>query len=222
MLIAFEGMDGSGKSSISKAVSQRINIKHETQKIVKLLNVDLPIYKDFISKIRKSSNKRLALIFYTFRCMLDKEENEDLIVERSMISTYYYEHNKISDEEFSYLLSLDCIPDITFILYASSEERKKRIFYRDSQDEDLKSEEALFDGYKDMLECANKFNFPYIGLNTEKYSYEEIIDICSNIIKDFKSLDENERINYISKMNDEFGFDYMYKERVLVLSEKEI
>ena len=35
MLIAFEGMDGSGKSSISKAVSQRINIKQETQSITK-------------------------------------------------------------------------------------------------------------------------------------------------------------------------------------------
>ena len=194
MLIAFEGMDGWDKSTISKKVANSLGINHETQKITRLLDIDNNKYNAFIKEIRKSNNKKLALIFYTFRCMLDKDSTCDVIVERSMISTYFYEHEKVSDKEFNYLLTLDCIPDITFILYASSDERKKRIELRDCNDEDLKSKEALSDGYKEMLDCVKNYHIPYIGINTENYNVDEIVDICTDIICKLKKINYKDRI----------------------------
>ena len=219
MLIAFEGMDGCGKSSISTRVAKNLGMRHETQKIMTMLDINNEQYENFVRTIRSSHNQKLSLMFYTFRCMLDKDSKEDIIVERSMISTYFYEHNKVSSEEFNFLMSLDNIPDITFILYASSDERRRRIFYRNAQDEDLNSMEALSDGYKDMLECAHKYNIPYIGINSEKYEPDEIIDICSRIILKLKNLNETERIEFIEEMNNEYGFDSLYKERMLTLNE---
>jgi len=215
MLIAFEGMDGVGKSTISSSVAKRLGIKHETQKMVSMLDIKQETFDKFVKSLRKADNDKLALLFFTFRCMLDKEGKEDLIVERSMLSTYFYEHNKVSEDEFRFLLKVGTIPDLLFILYASVDERRKRIIGRNNMDEDLKSSEAMSDGYKEMLECAYKYNIPYIGINTEKYDYEDIVDLCSHIILRFKNMKENEKIGFIEEMNNEFGFDNLYKERVL-------
>ena len=220
MVIAFEGMDGVGKSSVAKSVGDNLGIRHEAHKIVSELDIDINDYNKFVKKLLHAKNEKLSLMFYTFRCMFDQEETEDLIVERSMLSTYFHEHKKVSEEEFGYLLSLGCIPDIIFILYASPEERIRRIIGRDPNDEDLKSSSALSDGYLSMLECAHKYNIPYIGINTENRNKEEIVDICSSIIRDAKNMNQNERLNFIYQMNDEFGFDSLFKERMLVLSEK--
>ena len=222
MVIAFEGMDGVGKSSVAKSVGENLGIRHEAHKIVTELGIDINDYNKFVKKLLRADNERLSLMFYTFRCMFDQEGKEDLIVERSMLSTYFHEHNKVSEEEFGYLLSLGCIPEIIFILYASVDERRKRIYGRDANDEDLKSSSAMSDGYKSMLECAHKYNIPYIGINTEGRSQEEVVDICSSIVRDAKNMNPNDRLNFIYEMNNEFGFDSLYKERMLVLDENQV
>ena len=219
MLIAFEGMDGVGKSTISSKVANNLTMRHETQKIMDVLNVNPRDYNKFVKDVRNSNNSRLPIIFYTFRCMYDKSTKEDVIVERSMVSVYYFEHEKVSEEEFSYLMSLDTIPDLTFILYGSSELRKERIRKRNPNDEDLNSTEALTDGYPLMLECVKKYKMPYIGINTEKYTEDQVIFICSEIIKNYKSLKDDEKEEFREKMNDKYGFEKIYEkdEKKLVM-----
>lgn len=218
MIVAFEGMDGVGKSSTAKEVAARTNFIHETQKMVNIMGIKENEFSRLVKAVRSSTNEKLGFMFYTFRCMLDIESKKDTIVERTMISTYYFEHEKVSQEEFDYAMSLNVIPDVTFLLYASSEERYKRIYLRNACDTDLKSKEALTDGYPIMLEFVKRYNIPYIGIDTEKYTQEEVIDICSDIIRRLKNMDPSQRQGYIELMNSEFGFDRKYKpvERKLI------
>lgn len=206
MLIAFEGMDGCGKSSISKLVAKKTGFKHYEQKIVETLNIQEDKYNDFIKKIRESDNKYLSFVFYTFRCMFDNDKSEKIIVERSMSSTYYFEHENVESEYFDVALTMGCKPDITFLLYASPEVRKKRIYSRNNADPDLESSEALKDGYPIMISFLKKYNLPYVEINSEKYNMEEIADICSDIIATYLNLEEEQKCAYLEKMNDEFGY----------------
>ena len=57
--------------------------------------------------------------------MFDNDKSEKIIVERSMSSTYYFEHENVESEYFDVALTMGCKPDITFVLYASPEARKK-------------------------------------------------------------------------------------------------
>lgn len=211
MLIGFEGMDGVGKTTLASYVSNNLNIPHETQKVANILGVDDKTFRKFVKDIRESDIKKLAFMFYTFRCMYDKSKtrNKDLIVDRTMMSTYFFEHSKLSENDLNYVMTLDCIPDLTFILYATPETRKHRISLRDDK-EDLNSEEALSDGYREMLEFAKKYNIPYVGIDTEKYNLSEIIDICESIIEAFKNANEEEREQIIKDCNDTYGFDKYY------------
>lgn len=210
MVIAFEGMDGVGKSTIASSVANNIGFEYDPQRIKSILNASDEDFNKFVKIIRTSKNDKLAFIFYSFRCMLDKESKNNLVVDRSMVSTYYFEHSKISDKEFEYIISLDSIPDIIFLLYASSDVRKERITNRDKYDEDLKSFEALTDGYPTMLEFIKKYNLPYVGIDTEKYDINEIINICSNIINEYSYIDDSEKSEYLSNKNDEYGFENKY------------
>lgn len=218
MIVAFEGMDGVGKSTTAKEVAQRTNFIHESQKMINIMGIKEEEFGRLVKAIRSSKNERLGFMFYTMRCMLDLESKQDTIVERTMMSTYYFEHKKVKQEEFNYAMTLNVIPDVTFLLYASPEERYKRIYLRNNNDSDLKSKEALTDGYPVMLEFAQRYNIPYIGIDTERFTHEEIVDICSDIIRRLKNMEPSQRQGYIELMNSEFGFDRKYKpvERKLV------
>lgn len=217
MLIGFEGMDGVGKTTVADFVGKDLNIPHETQKLASILEVDEEKFKKFVKDIRTSDIPKLAFMFYTFRCMYDKSRtrDEDIIVDRTMMSTYFFEHSKLNQTDLDYAMDLDCIPDLTFILYASVDTRKKRIAKR-ADKEDLNSPEALSDGYKEMLEFAHKYNIPYVGIDTDKYVLEDILDICESIIEAYKNVSPEQREELITKCNEIYGFDDKYMSSELV------
>ena len=210
MLVAFEGMDGVGKSTVAKAVAKKINFRHEKQRLTNILDISDEVFNKLVKVIRTSENEYMGFVFYTLRCMLDKDIKENTIVERSMISTYYFEHNKVSKEEFQKVMNYNLIPNITFILYASKDVRKERIYKRNINDSDLKSDEALNDGYNTMLNFTREFNIPYVGIDTEKYSFEEIINICIETIINYKLLSKEEQIKYLDEQNKIYGFENKY------------
>lgn len=215
MVVAFEGMDGSGKSTVASIVSQKVGFKHETQKLTSIMNINSNVFSKLVRCVRESNNSHMAFVFYTLRCMLDKDSIVDTIVERSIISMYFYENGKVSDNEFKWVVdNYNVLPDITFILYASSEERMKRIYNRNPMDSDLNSWEAMSEGYDIMYRCAEKFDIPCIIIDTEKYSLDEITNICSEIILEYKSLNDEEKKEYLNEKNRDLEKKYMQRKLI--------
>ena len=195
----------------NKFVANKLGFKHETQRLISLLDIDKNKFNNFVKLIRTSKNSKLSFFFYAFRCMLDNDISEDTIIERTMMSTYYFEKDKVSWEEWDIIMKNHIVPDITFLLYASSNTRYQRIYERDKNDTDLTNKEALNDGYSDMIEFAKRYNIPYIGINTEKYSRDQIIEICSDAILYYSSLESKEdKKEFVRKMNENYGVDDLY------------
>lgn len=214
MVIAFEGMDGCGKSTVAKAVAKKVGFNHETQRIISIMDIEDKAFSNLVKCIRSSKNEHMGFMFYTLRCMLDVDSGVNTVVERSMISTYYFEHKKVSEEEFNRVMKYNVIPDITFILYASKETRIERIYKRNINDTDLTSMEALEEGYDIMLKFANSYNIPYICIDTEKYPLEEIINICTSIIKKYQKLNPEEIPDFIETNNKIYDFNNKYKSNI--------
>lgn len=214
MVIAFEGMDGCGKSTVAKAVAKKVGFNHETQRIINIMDIEDKAFSNLVKCIRSSKNEHMGFMFYTLRCMLDVDSGVNTVVERSMISTYYFEHKKVSEEEFNRVMKYNVIPDITFILYASKETRIERIYKRNINDTDLTSMEALEEGYDIMLKFANSYNIPYICIDTEKYPLEEIVNICTSIIKKYQKLNPEEIPDFIETNNKIYDFNNKYKSNI--------
>jgi len=207
MLVAFEGMDGCGKSTIAKQFATHNNFEYEAQRIVSTMNIDQNEYNKFVKIIRGSKNQYLAAIFYTFRCMFDNEDDVNRVVERTMASTYYFEKGKLSEEQWNFLMSLGVIPKLTFVLYASPETRVERIRKRNPNDNDLKSKEALFDGYSEMIDFLYKYDVPFAFINTNEINADEVVMQCTNILINYLSISlEDKKREYLNAINGDLSF----------------
>ena len=100
--------------------------------------------------------------------------------EEEMIPLFFEEINK-----------LGCNADFTIVLYANVNKRIERMKKRNENDEDLKNKESLQDGYELMLEYLNKFNLPYVVIDTSYLSFEDSVMECINTINNYLSFEKN-------------------------------
>lgn len=214
MVIIFEGMDGVGKSSVAKSVAEKVGYEYNNQRLIDVLNINNDTYLNLVEIINNSKNPYLPLSFYTFRTMFDCSCDKNIIFERSILSLYYFEHDKLPYEDFSRLTKMGTIPDLIIVLYASPEERKKRIYSRNANDSDLLSATALYDGYPLMLDFAKDNDLPFVVIDTEKYSLEQVVLLSLEIIKSYELIkDDNEKKEFLKLANEKYGCNYKKYER---------
>lgn len=75
------------------------------------------------------------------------------------------------------------LPDLTIILYASVDERVKRIKNRNISDDDLKKKRLYVDGYDKYFEAIKKYNMPYILVNNENLSVNETLCLVLTLLE---------------------------------------
>ena len=62
----------------------------------------------------------------------------------------------------------------------------ERILKRDKEDPDLSEQEKMDDGYKKMIYFIKKFNLPYIVINTEGKTLDEVKEIVDKEVLKLK------------------------------------
>lgn len=180
MKIAIEGMDGVGKSTIAKMICDEYGYKFVEKPIVELFETDgcTNNISQTLSKIYGLDSDIVKAWFfglgniYTYQ----KHENEDLVIDRHFISNYFWNGSIKSNPVFKAMIDLIGTPDITVLLYASPETRIERIKQRDKNDKDLSDEEKQVFGYDKMINFAEEFNIPYVLINTENRTQEEVYE----------------------------------------------
>ncbi len=182
MRIAVEGMDGSGKTTLSKILADRLGYKYVDKPFKFLfdtLNINESQLKDLEWKIYETEDEALLTLFYGLgilygtRCDL----TQNIIYDRHFVSNYYWHGNDETMSLHQELIKLCGEPDLTVLLKASVSTRIDRIHNRDAKDKDL-SNCAIYDyGYDKMEQFLLNSGFNYIVVDTEHLSPEEIADI---------------------------------------------
>lgn len=202
MKIAIEGMDGVGKTTIAKELAKRNNFKYIGDAIHQLFGFTdsnssyCKMFQDKEDEIfLKSGND----ILRAWLCSLGniytatQVEEKDIIIDRHILSNFQQNGTKENVKMYQTLVELIGMPDMSVILYASPEVRLNRIYRRNKEDKDLKDSSISVDEYGRMIKFAKKFNMPYIIIDTEEKSIEDIIqEIENKIIKRNKEVEINE------------------------------
>lgn len=199
MKIAIEGMDGVGKTTISKLLAQELGYKYVNKPFEFLfdaLNLSEDDIKRFEWKLYEIEDEALLSTFYGLgiiygtRCI----ECNDVVYDRHFISNYYWHGNEETKGLHEEFIRICGKPDLTVLLKANVETRMKRISSRNSDDKDL-SNIAMYEyGYDKMEEFLKNNDFNYIIVDTENNSIEEIIKIIvNNISKNIKGQFVRER-----------------------------
>lgn len=175
MLISIEGLDGVGKSSVTNYLSALLNMPIAEKPNRKLLYLDENQSKKITEKIYSCYSSNLQAMYYLmgYLSVLEDAKKNNILMDRGFLSTYYFSYNEETSVLFDMFAKNYGIPDLTIVLYASVEERIKRIKNRNVSDDDLKKKRLYIDGYDKYFEAVKKYNMPYLLINNEKLSLEE-------------------------------------------------
>lgn len=195
MYVCIEGIDGSGKTCVSKSISEKIGYRYQTQKVLaEYLGMEEDDYlmacKSYREKVNFSSNE--LYWFYATNCLLNGRGTDNTICDRHLSTLYFWYGN-----EDNY-----CIPDsiykicgkpvLTIILDVSKENAQKRVMSRYSimdskHDYDIdrelsKSGKAdLF--VKKVVDYCRHFSLNYKIIDTNNYSADEVAEIALEYIR---------------------------------------
>ena len=198
MIIAVEGMDGVGKTEISKYICQQYGFifiekplhyfynDGAENKYADLMKVANRIY-DIDDDVLKSWYIALGNIYAARRF-----QNDDVVIDRHLVSNYYWNGSTDSDPVFKALIETSGNPDLTILLYATPKTRMERLRKRNKYDPDLNDPEKKNDGYNKMIYFLEKYNLPYIVIDTENKTLDEVKQIVDDEIKQLKS--QNKRL----------------------------
>lgn len=185
MTISFEGLDGVGKTTISKKFAAEYNYTYIERPLYSLMGIkdynsetykvatelENTVYNKTKSSELKAGLTSLGLI-YIHKVM----ENKNLVLDRDLISNFSFNGTENSLPLFEALLKMEIYPDITFLLYASDGIRKKRISKRNPNDKDLTDPDITSQNYEKIFEFINKYNLPVIIIDTEDKSIDEVYE----------------------------------------------
>lgn len=188
MMIAVEGMDGVGKTEIAKYISKEYGFKFVEKSLHYLYHDgEENGYADFMTIARKmydiNDNAIKSWYFSLGNIYVAKLfKNEDVVIDRHLVSNYYWNGDLECEPIFDALIEVSGVPDLTILMYATPKTRLERIYKRNKEDPDLSEQEKMDDGYKKMIYFINKYRLPYIVIDTEDRTLDEVKQIVDKEI----------------------------------------
>lgn len=192
MIITIDGLDGAGKSTLAKSLSEKLGYEYIDKPIYELFNVkgddnylyneiyhiqDL-IYNKTDSNTLKSYFTGLSLL-YIKECMSDK----NLIIDRGLLSAFAFNGDMNSKPVFETLINLGVFFDAAIIVTVSNEERIKRIKKRNENDPDLELDKIRNLRYDSMNQFILEHpELPCHIINTDNLTQEEVLGEALNYI----------------------------------------
>lgn len=190
MFVSIEGIDGAGKTVISKLLAEKLNYSYTGQKeLAKYLNIDEQTYLKYCASYKKKVNydRVKIFMFYTLSCYLVSSSNEDIICDRHFPTVYFWYGNEECLEIANMIYVASKKPDITFILEVSKETALKRteekmlngILSKTEYLEDKKKAEHAPEFVPKVVKYLEYFNLKYKIIDGNKSLTEVVNDIMS-------------------------------------------
>lgn len=185
MIIAIEGMDGVGKTTTAKYIESKYSFKYVKEPLCELFNLSNDDLLNISEEIFKYLDERVIAWYLALGDVfaLSKYKNDNIVMDRHVLLNYFWNGTKNSEEIFNLQQSMFGKPDLTILLYASEDIRRKRIEKRDPNDPDLKKEDMWINGYDKMINYLKKYNYNYVLIDTNNLSLGETFLKIDDIMK---------------------------------------
>lgn len=188
--IVIEGMDGVGKSTVAKDISDKLNIKYVDGSLKNFLSDkgvsenDINVFFKIRDLYSDSENSILRTWSYGFANLFNLLHYDgNLIIDRHCLTTYYYNGDTKSKFLYKIMQEIAGKPDLVIILRASVSVRVARIRNRNKLDPDLLKLEKMTYGYDVMEEAARSLGLKYKIVDTDNKDIPQVVDEVIKIIE---------------------------------------
>lgn len=188
MHIAIEGLDGAGKTSAAKLLANELGYTFLRNPIYDLVGeYGLDHFINNLNYLNGELYENIAALFYGAGNLYlnNFKQNKNIITDRHICSTYLWNYNKSNISVFDFLVDKCGRPDLTIILYAKAEIRKKRILDRNSQDPDLKKDIFSDEKYQKALMLVKQYDMKYAYLDNSFLTVSETVNEIKYIVRNY-------------------------------------
>lgn len=188
--ISIEGMDGVGKSTTCKLLSERIGYKFVEKPLHYLFDEAEDKFDEYIKirdRVNANPNRVFTSWFYGLGSiyMYEMFKDENIVTDRHFASNYAWSGADNNGEVYDLLIQKLGKPKLTVILYSPSETIVNRLISRDVKDRDIVKAKKSESIYKRMIDFCKTKELPYLVIDTSNLKPEEVVDrIVEELKKD--------------------------------------
>lgn len=188
MIIAIDGGDGCGKSTLARKLNEHYGFYYIKKPIDNFLHVkkDDSIMAKFsrlvqklVYDINKNENVKVAFNSALLLYYRKKLKNENVIIDRGPLSCYMFNGSEETNPTFDYFINNGLNFDLNIFLKASNQTRLQRLAHRNNTDPDLDDAKisSLSDNQDRTLAYAHSRNLNVLEIDTDDKLPEEIFEI---------------------------------------------
>ena len=173
-------MDGVGKTTTCKLLAEKLGYKY-IDKNLRLLFDENDGYENYFrirDKVNACPDRLFTSWFYglgnIYLHTFFKEEK--IVTDRYYLSNYAWSGTEDNSEVYELLVKKLGVPNLTVILYADEKAIFARLRHRDEYDSDLEKVKLSKEKYEKMIFFCEKFNMPYMVVDTSRLSPEEVVE----------------------------------------------
>ena len=188
--ISIEGMDGVGKSTTCKILSESIGYKFVEKPLHYLFDEAEDKFDEYIKirdRVNANPNRVFTSWFYGLGSiyMYEMFKDENIVTDRHFASNYAWSGADNNGEVYDLLIQKLGKPKLTVILYSPSETIVNRLISRDVNDRDIVKAKKSESIYKRMIDFCKTKELPYLVIDTSNLKPEEVVDrIVEELKKD--------------------------------------
>lgn len=179
--ISIEGMDGVGKSTTCKLLSDKLGYEFIEKPLHYLLDKDEESYDDYKrirDQVNANPNRNFTSWFYGLGSLFMYEafKDKNIVTDRHLASNYAWSGSDSNGDVYDLLVKKLGVPKLTVILYSPSDVIVERLKNRNKDDKDIARAKESERIYARMIEFCKKYKFPYVVIDTTNLSPEEVVN----------------------------------------------
>ena len=179
--ISIEGMDGVGKSTTCKLLSERLGYKFVEKPLHYLFDESEDKFDEYIrirDQVNANPNRVFTSWFYGLGSiyMYEMFKDENIVTDRHFASNYAWSGSDNNGEVYDLLIQKLGKPKLTVILYSPSETIVNRLISRDANDSDIVKARKSENIYRRMIDFCKMKELPYLVIDTSSLKPKEVVD----------------------------------------------
>ena len=188
MVIAIEGLAGVGKTTLAESLAKELGFEYVKFPLGNLMGLDSENGRNALINIVKHNNKFITAWFLALNdiCVIEKYRDKDIVVDRFLLTNYFWNHDESTDDVFKLCFSSVKKPDIVILLTASKETRIKRLQGRNPNDMNLTHEGSLNADDSKFITLLHELKCKHEIIDVNSMDKAEVLEYVMSIIKNHR------------------------------------